>query len=70
MAARAPVTKHSRAPLVGAPFSLIAIKGSDVLIVTIHVTREGTRPGADSVTVDEKAQFITGVSQRLLDVLN
>lgn len=41
-----------------------------MLIVTIQVTREGTRPGTDSVTVDEKAQFITGVSQRLLDVLN
>jgi 4-oxalocrotonate tautomerase len=39
-------------------------------IVTIQVTREGTQPGTDSVTADEKAQLIKGVSQVLLDVLN
>ncbi|AXE94814.1 tautomerase family protein [Paraburkholderia sp. 22099] len=39
-------------------------------IVTIQVTREGTKPGADSVTANEKAQLIEGVSQLLLDVLN
>jgi 4-oxalocrotonate tautomerase len=39
-------------------------------MVTIQVTREGTRPGTDSVTADEKAQLIKGVSQLLLDVLN
>jgi 4-oxalocrotonate tautomerase len=39
-------------------------------IVTIQVTREGTKPGTDSVTADEKAQLIKGVSQLLLDVLN
>lgn len=39
-------------------------------IVTIQVTREGSRPGNDSVTADEKAQLIAGVSQLLLDVLN
>jgi len=39
-------------------------------IVTIQVTREGSRPGNDSVTADEKAQLIKGVSQLLLDVLN
>ncbi|CAH2811523.1 MAG: 4-oxalocrotonate tautomerase (EC [uncultured Caballeronia sp.] len=39
-------------------------------IVTIQVTRGGARPGNDSVTVDEKAQLIKGVSQLLLDVLN
>ena len=39
-------------------------------IVTIQVTREGTRPGTDSVTAEEKAQLIRGVSQLLLDVLN
>ncbi|TKC88804.1 4-oxalocrotonate tautomerase family protein [Trinickia terrae] len=39
-------------------------------IVTIQVTREGTQPGATSVTADEKAQLIKGVSQLLLDVLN
>jgi len=39
-------------------------------IVTIQVTREGSRPGNHSVTADEKAQLIKGVSQLLLDVLN
>ncbi|MBN3846799.1 MULTISPECIES: 4-oxalocrotonate tautomerase family protein [Burkholderiaceae] len=39
-------------------------------IVTIQVTREGTKPGATSVTAEEKAQLIEGASQLLLDVLN
>lgn len=39
-------------------------------IVTIQVTREGTRPGAASITAEEKAVLIEGVSQLLLDVLN
>ncbi|HXZ06628.1 MAG TPA: 4-oxalocrotonate tautomerase family protein [Paraburkholderia sp.] len=39
-------------------------------IVTIQVTREGTKPDAQSVTAEEKAQLIQGVSQLLLDVLN
>jgi 4-oxalocrotonate tautomerase len=39
-------------------------------IVTIQVTREGTKPGATSVTAEEKAQLIKGVSHLLLDVLN
>lgn len=39
-------------------------------IVTIQVTREGSKPGNDSVTAEEKAQLIKGVSQVLLDVLN
>ncbi|MDE1010290.1 MAG: 4-oxalocrotonate tautomerase family protein [Paraburkholderia fungorum] len=39
-------------------------------IVTIQVTREGSKPGNDSVTADEKAQLIAGVSQLLFDVLN
>lgn len=39
-------------------------------IVTIQVTREGTKPDATSVTTEEKAQLIKGVSQLLLDVLN
>ncbi len=38
--------------------------------VTIQVTREGTQPGATSVTAQEKAQLIKGVSQLLLDVLH
>ena len=32
-------------------------------VVTIQVTREGTTPGADSVTAEEKAALISGVSQ-------
>ncbi len=39
-------------------------------IVTIQVTREGSGPGRSSVTADEKAQLIAGVSQLLLDVLH
>lgn len=39
-------------------------------IVTIQVTREGSAPGQDSVTADEKAALIAGVSQLLLDVLH
>ena len=39
-------------------------------IVTIQVTREGTRPGADCVSTEEKAQLIKGVSQLLPEVLN
>jgi 4-oxalocrotonate tautomerase len=39
-------------------------------IVPIQVTREGSKPGNDAVTADEKAQLIAGVSQVLLDVLN
>lgn len=39
-------------------------------IVTIQVTREGSRPGASSVTPEEKARLIDGVSRLLLDVLN
>ena len=39
-------------------------------IVTIQVTREGTKPGTNSVTSEEKAALIEGASQLLLDVLN
>ncbi|MBR1188619.1 4-oxalocrotonate tautomerase family protein [Bradyrhizobium sp. AUGA SZCCT0160] len=38
-------------------------------IVTIQITREGTHPGADAATPEEKAALIKGVSQLLLDVL-
>jgi 4-oxalocrotonate tautomerase len=34
------------------------------------VTHEGTKAGADSVTAEEKAHLIKGVSHLLLDVLN
>ncbi|MGF6995842.1 tautomerase family protein [Paraburkholderia sp. GAS32] len=39
-------------------------------IVTIQVTREGSKPGTTSVTAEEKARLIAGVSHVLLDVLN
>lgn len=39
-------------------------------IVTVQVTREGSAPGRDAVTAEEKAEIIKGVSQVLLDVLN
>ncbi|MBN8233334.1 4-oxalocrotonate tautomerase family protein [Corallococcus macrosporus] len=39
-------------------------------IVTIQVTREGSGPGRNSVTPEEKARLIAGTSQLLLDVLN
>jgi 4-oxalocrotonate tautomerase len=39
-------------------------------IVTVQVTREGTTTDRTSVTSEEKAAIIAGVSQVLLDVLN
>jgi 4-oxalocrotonate tautomerase len=39
-------------------------------IVNIKLTREGSRPGRNAVTTEEKAALIKGVSQLLLDVLN
>jgi 4-oxalocrotonate tautomerase len=39
-------------------------------IITIQVTREGTAPGAASVTSEQKAALIKRASQLLLDVLN
>ncbi|QSN63908.1 4-oxalocrotonate tautomerase family protein [Caballeronia sp. M1242] len=39
-------------------------------MVTIQVTREGTQPGANAITADEKARLIAGASQLLLDVLH
>jgi 4-oxalocrotonate tautomerase len=39
-------------------------------VVTIQVTREGTTPGAESVTAEEKARLIEGVSKLMLDVLH
>jgi 4-oxalocrotonate tautomerase len=38
-------------------------------IVTIQVTREGTTPGAQSVTAAEKAALIKGATELLTDVL-
>ena len=39
-------------------------------IVTIQITREGTTPGAASVTAEQKAALIKGTSQLLLDILD
>lgn len=39
-------------------------------IVTIKVTREGSAPGRDAITAEEKAALIKGASQLLLEVLN
>ena len=38
-------------------------------IVTIQLTREGSGPGRDAVTAEEKATLIHGVSTLLRDVL-
>ena len=37
--------------------------------VSIQLTREGTEPGVDHVTPDQKAEIFKGVSQVLFDVL-
>jgi 4-oxalocrotonate tautomerase len=39
-------------------------------IVNIKITREGSGPGRDAATAEEKAALIKGASQLLLDVLN
>ena len=39
-------------------------------IVTIQFTREGTAPGRDRVTDEEKAGLIKGASELMLRVLN
>jgi 4-oxalocrotonate tautomerase len=39
-------------------------------IVTVQITREGSIPSRDTVTADEKAAIIKGVSEVLLNVLN
>jgi 4-oxalocrotonate tautomerase len=39
-------------------------------IVNIQITREGSGPGRDAATAEEKAALIKGTSQLLLDVLN
>jgi 4-oxalocrotonate tautomerase len=39
-------------------------------IVTIQITREGTSPDRASVSAEEKAALIKGVSEVLRDVLN
>lgn len=39
-------------------------------IVTVQLTREGTEPGVDHVTAEQKAAIYKGMSQVLLDVLD
>jgi 4-oxalocrotonate tautomerase len=39
-------------------------------IVTIQITREGSAPGRNAATTEEKAALIKGASQLMLDVLN
>lgn len=39
-------------------------------IVNIKITREGSAPGRNAATAEEKAALIKGASQLLLDVLN
>ena len=38
-------------------------------MVTVQVTREGTAPGVDHVTAEEKAAIYKGISQLLYDIL-
>ena len=38
-------------------------------MVTVQVTREGTKPGVGHVTAEEKAAIYKGISQLLYDVL-
>ena len=38
-------------------------------MVTVQVTREGTKAGVDHVTAEEKAAIYQGISQVLYDVL-
>ena len=38
-------------------------------MVTVQVTREGTKPGVDHVTAEEKAEIYKGISQVLYNVL-
>jgi 4-oxalocrotonate tautomerase len=37
--------------------------------VTVQMTREGTEPGTDRATPEQKAAIFKGISQVLLDVL-
>lgn len=39
-------------------------------MVTIQITREGSGPGRNAATREEKAALIKGVSELLLNVLN
>lgn len=39
-------------------------------VVTIQITREGSGPGRDRATTEEKAALIAGASELMLKVLN
>ncbi|MFZ0869712.1 MAG: 4-oxalocrotonate tautomerase family protein [Rhodanobacter sp.] len=39
-------------------------------IINIQITREGSAPGRNAATEEEKAALIKGASQLMLDVLN
>jgi 4-oxalocrotonate tautomerase len=39
-------------------------------MITVQLTREGTEPGVDHVTAEQKAAIYKGMSHVLLDVLN
>ncbi len=39
-------------------------------MITVQLTREGTSPGVDRVTPEQKAAIYKGMSQVLLDVLD
>jgi 4-oxalocrotonate tautomerase len=56
MAARAPVTE-------------LLVEEIIMPFVSIQLTREGTEPGVDHVTPEQKAAIYQGVSQVLFDVL-
>jgi 4-oxalocrotonate tautomerase len=53
MAVRAPATRRAE----------------EMPIITVQLTREGTEPGVDHVTAEQKAEIYKGMSQVLLDVL-
>lgn len=38
-------------------------------VITIHLTAEGATAGTQSITAEQKAQLISGVTQVLVDVL-
>jgi 4-oxalocrotonate tautomerase len=59
----------ARAPATDIATDHLQIRTTTMPIVTIQTTREGTNPGAASVTAEEKAALIKGASQLLLDVL-
>jgi 4-oxalocrotonate tautomerase len=61
----------ARAPVTELPENHGSLaKDTNMPFVNIKITREGTGPGRNAPTAEEKARVIQGVSQVLLDVLN